>query len=592
MNNHEIISIKAPGVYLITGNDSNIPEASIYGNYSVWQVGKLSCKTESDAWALHFDGILFRDYSTDVSDADYLLNTFTNRFEIDDLLRIHGFYNAILIHKSGNKGFLFGDDLAARPQYLYQQKEKIGYAPTPFSFAEMNLEMNLNRTNLLEFIRFRYNSYQRTMIDEVERCLPGHYYSFDQNGNLESHKYLNFDQENSTNITLESAADWVYEICKKPMEATFDHPVLKKLEVHLPLTAGLDSRHLLGQVLESDKKPASLRHINISERDLEPVKKISKALDIPLNAPSIKELDYSDLMRRFLERSGGLANIHQFYLLQIKDMTPENGALGFNGQLMDKFLGLAPVTSLKSGLSVADSIWKKKFTGKSILDGLFVDSKEIIKNLYRIRSHEIDSVQGEDWYKIAIDEFHQKSLHYTGITDTMVSDDYFSFSPGSSYESLDFIRTVPYKIAGKKKARLEALKRYFPEVGAFPDDDGIPLIEKLDRPRISKSPFSKNISPLLKWVFSGFSGDPAPSTEHEWLRKIPTLKAIHRKMVYDGHIFKDNILSQNAAFASWSIHQFGGFQAWTLMSLLSAEMAYQLLCKKHSLDDVMSWLND
>ena len=580
-----------PGIHLINNQTHTSESAHTFGNYSVWHTGKLASISKNKSWTIFFDGILFRDYNTSQSDAEFVLSLFEKSENIDDILALEGFYNIILINNSGSIGYFFSDALCSRPQYGYKKGSELAFSPSPTFFREFELDITLNRMHSLEVLRFLHNGNERTLANEIFRILPGHYYKFDESGAIDILPYINFSQSPNEKLTEDEATDWMYEICKKPMEAIFRHPDLKDLDVYLPLTSGLDSRHLLGQTIELGKSPKKLWHVKITNKDYVPVRDISSGLNIPLESPSFFEIEFKMLIKRWLERSAGLVHFHQFYLLNILEHSPNKGAVGFNGQLMDKFLGLAPVTTVKkNGTSLVNQKWAKTYSRPSIMSGLFKDYKELNEALHNVHSEFVDTINGEDWYKMAIYEFHHKSLHYTGITDTMTSDEYFSFSPGASIEALRFIQSVPYSIGGEKRIRLKALEKKFPEIGRFPDEDGVPLIHKKSRPRESVSPIRKNLVPFFKWVFSGFKGDPASNTEHEWLRKSPVLKKIHKRVIFEGLIFKDDFLNGKAAKKSWYIHQAGGFQAWTLMSLLSIEMSYRLLYKKQPIDDIIDWL--
>lgn len=585
-------SWNVPGLFMLSGINSSIPGSKQFGHYQVWTNGRLSSVAEGENWNVFFEGILFRDYADDKTDAEHVLEVFSKSENVRDVYNLKGFYNLIIIRNDGVKGYLISDKLCSRPQYLYSTEDAIATAPTPLSFAEANFPISLDHTAIYEMVMFLQNGYNRTLTNEVKRLLPGHIYEFDGQEKLKEIQILKFGQDINSDLSPDEYAEWMYNICREPMEAIFNHPELKKLDVHMPLTSGLDSRHILGQLLELNRKPAALRHIRLTKKDYEPVKTISDALQIPLIAPSIYELDVRDLFSRWAERSGGLVNFHQFYLLQLKNQLPDNGAIEFNGYLMDKFLGVAPVTKIKPNKEVLDSSWGRTYSSNSILKLLFPDAKNHSKAIRSFYREWLSKFTGEPWFQMGLHEFFRRGIQYTGITDTMISDEGFSFSPGASSESLDFFSQVPFNIGGKKKTRLRALNKYFPEVAAFPDADGIPFNSKEERPRTSLSPFAKNVPPFLKYIFSGFNGDPAPETEHAWIRQSKQLHDMHKKVVFEGDLVKDGIIPSHAIKTTWYLHKSGGFQAWTLMSLLSAEVAYQLLCKQNSLTAVTDWLTN
>jgi hypothetical protein len=221
---------------------------------------------------------------------------------------------------------------------------------------------------------------------------------------------------------------------------------------------------------------------------------------------------------------------------------------------------------------------------------LFNDYSELKSELIDYYKTHISNFEGEIWYKAGLHEMSTRGLHYTAIVDSILADDVYSFSPGATNRSFKFFSSISREVGGKKRIRLNAMKKYFPDVAGFPDSDGVSLLEKNERPKISKSPFLKHFSPFLTYIFSGFKGDPAPETEHAWLRQSKFMKDIHRKVVYDGYLFKDGVLSQKAAKLSWNLHKIGGYQAWTLMSILSAEISYQLLVKKINPSTIYDWL--
>lgn len=462
--------------------------------------------------------------------------------------------------------------------------------PTPVLLTYTSLSCSVNRLALYEQLKSLHPGYNHTICKEIERFLPCYIYEFNSSGNWKKLNSIPLKQNVDEDITFEQGTKWMYSICRDTIDTVTNHPKLKDLEIQLPLTSGLDSRHILGQLLELDKKPAVLRHIKLVPEDYEPVKQMSTELVIPLNSPTFYELDLKELIQLWIERTSGLVNIHQFYFLSLTQDVPQNGAVSFNGYLMDKFLGISPRFKAETDEDLFKAIANKSYSGRSILKALMHDSSLLEGQLADYYKTHISTFEGETWYKAGLHEMNTRGLHYTAIVDSMVADDIFSFSPGASSQSLKFFSTISREVGGRKKIRLNAMKKYFPKVAMFPDSDGIPLLEKLERPKKSTSPLLKNISPLLKYLFSGFSGDPAPHTEHAWLRKSRVMHDLHKKVIYEGALFEDKILSRKGAIISWNIHKMGGYQAWTIMSILTAEISYQLLVKKNDLNSIYEWL--
>jgi len=144
-------------------------------------------------------------------------------------------------------------------------------------------------------------------------------------------------------------------------------------------------------------------------------------------------------------------------------------------------------------------------------------------------------------------------------------------------------------VAGERRARLEAMRRHFPELSAYPGPRGVPYADQTEIEKLKSSRWEQ-VLPILKAIVTGFQTDPAPESEHEWIRRIDGFHAMHRRAALDSALVRDGHLRGWGVKGVWYLLQAGSFQGWTLMSLLTAETAYRLLVKQQSLDDVTDWL--
>src|SRR5690606_2367408 len=98
---------------------------------------------------------------------------------------------------------------------------------------------------------------------------------------------------------------------------------------------------ILAELLAQDRPPALLHHVRLTEPDLAPVRLIARALDLPLRAVDVADLDYAVLLRRRVAATAGTAHFHQLYLMSVAADLPPAGVIGFDGYLADKLLGLS-----------------------------------------------------------------------------------------------------------------------------------------------------------------------------------------------------------------------------------------------------------
>ena len=90
----------------------------------------------------------------------------------------------------------------------------------------------------------------------------------------------------------------------------------------------------------------------------------------------------------------------------------------------------------------------------------------------------------------------------------------------------------------------------------------------------------------VQGVASGMRIDPAPQTEHAWMRQIPYWRHVTQNALVDSRLARDEIVRGSAMRAMWSGQRYGGFMAWTLMGLVSGEVAYRTLVLGEAPDDV------
>lgn len=572
-----------PGLYVPPAAEAS--DASRASRVSV--TGQLASQATTSHVSCWFDGLLTADRAESQSDAETALAAYRER-GIDGLTALEGFYNLCLVDEEAGTTYLVSDPLCSRPLYLYRGDRRAAAASTPLAFAEWDLPMHLSRTGLYGIFRFVHSSGRQTLVEEVERLQPGLLYEIGRDGTVTTERVHSLDYDVNPDMTLDEATEWLKSSFGSVLDGALSHPRLRDRPIHLPLTAGLDSRHILGELIDQGHPPDQIRHVYIEESDYEPVRQIAEGLGLPFRCVSIRDLDVPTLARRWMERSGGLVNVHQSYLLHLAQHEAAESVVGFNGYLMDWFLGIAPRDHPAPDNAVGP-LWNRTYTRPNMLRALFRDEADLQKPVRDRLEAIVRSVEGPAWYRMMMGDFHQRGLHYTGVIDPMLADDALYVSPGAHRWSLEFVRTAPKDVAGERRARLEAMRRHFPELAAYPGPRGVPYAEQSEIKKLKSSRWEQ-VLPILKAIATGFQTDPAPESEHEWIRRIDGFHAMHRRAAFDSALVRDGHLRGAAVKGVWYLLRAGSFQGWTLMSLLTAETAYRLLVKQQSLDDVTDWL--
>lgn len=577
----------APGLYLAAGHAC--PGAAH------WQIngrGLLYSRATRDRHTLYLDGLLLHRPPSASSDAEHALAVWLAEGPAG-LAQLAGYFNVLVVDETEHRAFLMGDAFASRPWYLYRRAHAVAAAPTPLFFADLELPMRLDRQGLYETLRLMHTAAGAgTLIEEVVRIEPGAGYWVEADGRVQRERTRRFVQDEDASLDLDAAADWLTEIVRGGVQGTLNHAALRDRPIHLSLTAGLDSRHVLGELLAQGCPPERLRHVLITQAEARPVEAMADGLSITLDLRPVGALDYGELLARWVERSGGLLHAHQIYLLDMAQRIPAGGVVGFDGFLMDYLLGYAPHRiEVPNREAIPEALFGQSYTDAAMLRALVPQTErhaEVALNGLRTGAGKIE---GDATFTLTMLQALNRSWKYSGAAYPLLGDDALYIAPGVHPEAIRFVERVPFEVAGHRRARVHALRRHFPDLAVYPSSKGVPYLQP--------QPLQKGGTPLAAYLRRiarslGSRGriDPAPETEHAWLRRIPAWHRMMDRLAEDSCLAADGVVRGTALRACWRLHRLGDYRAWTLMSLLTAEVAYRLLVLREAPEAVHAWLTD
>ncbi len=558
------------------------------GDFHADGSGPLFSRAENDRFRLLFEGLLFDTFQRKEMEAERVLADFTAG-GLERILDLNGFYNIVLIDKQEGSTRLFGDMASSRPWYVYEGGGVLCLAPSPMVFRDLGLPMTWNRQAMYETVRLLHTGGKRTLVNEVQRMYPGVGLEVRPDGRVERFRFVDWQYRPEAKKGVDSMAAEIKDLVAECVRGVVEHPRLRERSLEISLTGGMDSRHVLGELLEQGHRPERVRHVFINDSERIPVEAICKGLELPLKVVPIADMDHPRLFVRWAERTGGLLNFHQYYLLHMMEDLPPGGVLGFDGYLMDWILGIYPKVNPLAFSDPVDPIWNRVSMMKRTLRFLFTDERKLSRQGREEAAVEARTYEGPHWFRFMMLDFHRRGLHYTGVPYTLMSPDAAYFAPGACPRSLKFFLTSDYSIGGEKRARLRAMQHYFPELSAYPSASGKSYNEYTQLRKAGSSAMHY-VKPWPKALASGFRHDPAPQTEHEWLRRSGTLKTLHRRIVTDSTLAADGQWRRRGLAFSWRMHQLGAYEGWALFSMASAEMAYRLLIRGESVESVGDWL--
>jgi len=575
------MSDKLPGIY--------------FSNGEVSSQGILISKAQNSKYDLIMDGIFF-DEESDRIEAEVALELI-EKDGISSIIKRNGHFNIILIDKESGDIEFISDILATKPWYFYNDDNRFAAAPTPGFFAKTNLNMTFNYQAAFETVVFNYTLSDITLVNEVSRNRPFHHYKISGNKGVFVRNHIPRVPVDKEFDTREKMAKKIFEIISRNTRNIINNKKLRKIDVQMPLTGGFDSRHVLGTLLKNRKSPLILRHINIQNIDLKPVDIIAKSIKVPLKNNDISDLNFHDISKEWLDRSGGFINFHQTYLFDMLFEMPKKEMMGFDGYLMDGLLGIRPLFKPTEGVKDHENLLKRTYGSKRSLKNVFKNYDELISKCRDNISGRLDSFNGNSLEKGLLQQIITRSVKYTGSTFPVCGDSLLNFAPGACYDSLHFALNSLWKEGMYNKARYLMLKKYYPEMDKYPSIYGKKFSElnngnanslkKEKITKIFKSGILKNIALFVpKLTFGAF--EPVKEGEHYWLRRIPELRKMMTTFCKNSLLVKDLIIEEKSLEKVWSDHKKGSFNAWTMMNLFTVECSYRMLVKKQTSKDIIN----
>lgn len=581
-----------PGLYFVSG-DATDGDIAV-GGAAPWAdgSGQLYGRATHHGHTLYLEGLLFSRGSDADSDAEYALAVWLADGP-EGLARLRGYFSALIVDHTARRAFLMGDAFASRPWYLYRRGRMCAAAPTPLFFADLNLPMSLDRQGLYETLRLMHTAAGAgTLIEEIVRIEPGVGYWVEADGRVRREQVRAFVQNEDHGLDLDAAADWLTEIVHDGVRGTLNHPSSADRTIHLSLTAGLDSRHVLGELRAQARPPDRLRHVLITRSEARPVEAMAAGLDLPLDLRPVASLDYDALVHRWIVRSGGLMHAHQIYLLDMAERLPAGGVVGFDGFLMDYLLGYAPHRiGVPDREAIPEALFGQTYTDEVMLRALVPGAQQHAAAALDALHAAAAGIAGDAAFTLTLLQTLNRSWKYSGAAFPLLGDEALYVAPGVHPEAIQFVERVPFRVAGHRRARVHALRRHFPDLAAYPSAKGVPYTQPQPL-RKGGTPATAYLRRIARSLGSGGRIDPAPETEHAWLRRIPAWRRMMDCLAADSRLTADGFVRGAALRGCWRLHRLGDYRAWTLMSLLTAEVAYRVLVCRERPDAVHAWLTD
>jgi len=560
------------------GIQSLPPGAITLGSFTLSVTGPLGSIATDDGAGVFFEGILTQPHDA-ASDAAHVLRAHRNS-GLAAVRDLEGYFQIAVVDRATDACHLMADPLATRPVYIYASGSVAALAPTAAFFArkDLGLPRTLDRDALYETFRLHHPLAGRTLAREVRRNRAFAMYEIRSDGSVREHRPSVIRKELDDSITLDTAADRIRDLVGNGLADILAHPRLRDRQIHLPLTSGMDSRHLLAELLARKRPPALLRHVRVVEGEVSTVKRIAADLNLQASVTTLEEADVDTIARHWVGAAAGGLHLHQIYLMAVGADASGERIVGFDGYLADRHFGYV--------------MWRTMFDRRNYtpygIRRMFPDRQALGRRFDAAVRGEMEIFDGPYEWKVRAADSANRGLRYTGGVFPVLGDQALYFAPAAHRRAFEFFRTAPPAVLENKLARYRIFRRDFPALGRYPDQFGLGFTENeaAVRPRLQLGwipQFARGLASLGR-------RDPSPGTDHELVRRHRVIRHMVTQVVDESALVADGHLPRRVAASLWKMHRAGAFLAWPLLSLVTVEAAYRVLVKGETQADVAACL--
>lgn len=384
---------------------------------------------------------------------------------------IDGIFYILILDKLENRVHLIPDALGFYSCYTYLDSES-GQLKVSDYIAELPIQKcREDSSSFLQLLHFNFILGEDTLYKEVKKLRGGYVYSIDNQLEISKKKYWQYgNKETST------PADY---------KIAFRNSITSAFElsstIGLPLTAGLDSRLVLGYSLPYKEKITCFTHGQAGNVDLVVAKKICEKygiihefynvgysnLSFVNNIPSISE----EMMEYFECMGNGIryAHLKESFLKAAK----KNDTIltGVGGEMVTAYLAQLPSikgTDFNSPIKAIINDIRNKLAVPATYNLYTLDKEEVIQILNASIQKEIDYIQIDE-PDFLYDYFYLAKLSgFTGSLQKYFGTEGQIFNPYLSKEILSVCGGLDFKFKQGKSLQKEMLLEANKGLGAIP----------------------------------------------------------------------------------------------------------------------------
>ncbi len=272
------------------------------------------------------------------SDTEVLIKLF-EIYGTKMLGRLNGMFAIAIWDKLEKKLTLIRDRMGVKPLYYSLFNETLYFASEQKALFVAGVPLKIDENGMQEFIFNRFVAGEKTMYQNVQKLLPGHFMCIHESGKIENQKWWNLKTEIQNQEKIKNPVDWFRE--------TFDESVKLRMVSDVPvgvlLSGGLDSSSIAASLKHQNFENINTFNIGFKEKEHNEsylAEMYSKKLGYNFHTMQLENKDLFDKLLQstfFLDEP--LTHLSDPHILAVSELAQSKVKVLLSGEGADELMG-------------------------------------------------------------------------------------------------------------------------------------------------------------------------------------------------------------------------------------------------------------
>lgn len=306
--------------------------------------------SDNNRYVMVFNGEIYnyQDFYPELKTKGFVIKTSSDTevliklFEIYGtkmLNRLNGMFAIAIWDKLEKKLTLIRDRMGVKPLYYSFFNETLYFASEQKALFVAGVPLKIEEDGMQEFIFNRFVAGEKTMYQNVQKLLPGHFMCIHESGKIENQKWWNLKTEIQNQEKIKNPVEWFRE--------TFDESVKLRMVSDVPvgvlLSGGLDSSSIASSLKHQNLDNINTFNIGFKEKNHNEshlAEMFSKKLGYNFHTTQLENKDLFDKLLQstfFLDEP--LTHLSDPHILAVSELAQSKVKVLLSGEGADELMG-------------------------------------------------------------------------------------------------------------------------------------------------------------------------------------------------------------------------------------------------------------